>query len=82
MQCATHGEDIAMATAKHNKTQGERVAYSFAEFADKVGKERSWVYRQVSKGRIRAITGYGAALIPVTEIDRIFGTEAVLGATR
>ena len=73
-----------MATAKHNKTPGERVAYSFAEFADKVGKERSWVYRQVSKGRIRAITGYGAALIPATEIDRIFGTEAAasVGASR
>lgn len=49
-----------------------RIAYSFAEFAKKVGKERTWVYRQVQKGRIRAITGYGTAMIPASEIDRIF----------
>jgi hypothetical protein len=55
--------------------QGARLAYSFAEFADKVGKERTWIYRQVKKGRIRAITGFGAAMIPAAEIDRIFGTE-------
>lgn len=40
-----------------------------------VGKERTWVYRQVNKGRIRAITGFGASMIPASEIDRIFGTE-------
>lgn len=38
-----------------------------------IGKHRSWVYRQVAKGRIRAITGYGSALIPASEIQRIFG---------
>ena len=40
-----------------------------------VGKERTWVYRQVSKGRIRAITGFGAAMIPAIEVERIFGSE-------
>lgn len=65
-----------MVTTKRAKKPGERVAYSFAEFAEKVGKERTWVYRQVSKGRIRAITGFGAAMIPAIEVDRIFGTEA------
>lgn len=39
------------------------------------GKERTWVYRQVAKGRIRAITGFGAAMIPATELARIFGVE-------
>jgi hypothetical protein len=53
--------------------RGKRVSYSFAEFADMVGKERTWVYRQVQKGRIRAITGFGAAMIPATEVERIFG---------
>lgn len=53
---------------------GRRVSYSFAEFADLVGKERTWVYRQVKKGRIRAITGFGAAMIPASEIERIFET--------
>jgi hypothetical protein len=53
-----------------------RVAYSFAEFADKVGKHRTWVYRQVKAGRIKALLGYGAAMIPAVEIERIFGRGA------
>lgn len=40
------------------------------------GKERTWVYRQVQKGHIRAITGFGAAMIPASEIERIFGEAA------
>lgn len=64
-----------MNATKSGIKPGERVSYSFAEFADLVGKERTWVYRQVSKGRIRAITGYGAAMIPASEIGRIFGAE-------
>jgi hypothetical protein len=64
-------------TATINRKKGERVSYSFAEFAEMVGRERTWVYRQVAKGRIRAVTGYGAAMIPATEIERIFGGEAV-----
>ena len=62
---------------KRTFNPGPRVSYSFAEFADKVGKERTWVYRQVQKGRIRAITGFGAAMIPATEVERIFGQEGV-----
>lgn len=57
-------------------TKGERVAFSFAEFAEKAGKHRAWVYRQVKAGRIKAVTGYGAAMIPASEINRIFGSEA------
>lgn len=64
-----------MATTARIKKTGKRVSYSFAEFAEMVGKERTWVYRQVSKGRIRAITGFGAAMIPSIEVERIFGTE-------
>lgn len=62
-----------MTATKRIKKTGERVSYSFAEFAEMVGKERTWVYRQVSKGRIRAVTGYGAAMIPASEVERIFG---------
>ena len=40
-----------------------------------VGREKTWVYRQVRSGRIRAITGFGASMIPASEIDRIFGSE-------
>ncbi len=68
---------------KRTTTPGGRIAYSFAEFADKVGKERTWVYRQVQKGRLRAVTGYGTAMIPVSEIDRIFSSNEAdaIGAT-
>jgi hypothetical protein len=64
-----------MSATAHAKKPGKRVSYSFAEFAEMVGKERTWVYRQVQKGRIRAITGFGSAMIPATEVERIFGTE-------
>lgn len=53
-----------------------RVSYSFAEFAEMVGKEKTWVYRQVKKGRIRAVTGFGTAMIPASEVERIFGKGA------
>jgi hypothetical protein len=45
-----------------------------------VGKERTWIYRQVKKGRIRAITGFGTSMIPATEIERIFGVASIGGA--
>jgi len=62
-----------MVTTKRAKKSGERVSYSFAEFAEMNGKERTWVYRQVQKGRLRAVTGFGAAMIPASEVERIFG---------
>jgi hypothetical protein len=51
----------------------KRLAFSFSEFAALAGKDRGWVYRQVKLGRIKAITGFGAAMIPASEIERIFG---------
>lgn len=60
------------------KKIGKRISYSFAEFAEMNGKERTWVYRQVQKNRIRAITGFGAAMIPASEVERIFGNGGQL----
>ena len=62
-----------MTTTAYQQQTGKRVAYSFAEFGTMAGKERTWVYRQVAKGRIRAITGFGSAMIPASEVERIFG---------
>ena len=75
MQIAKTRWTALMSATKGASMSGERVAYSFVEFAKKVGRERTWVYRQVAKGRIRSITGYGAAMIPATELVRIFGKE-------
>lgn len=66
-----------MSATNSIKKPGARVSYSFAEFAEMVGKERTWVYRQVQKGRIRAVTGFGSAMIPASEIGRIFGKDGV-----
>lgn len=56
------------------KTTVNRRAYSLQEAAAFFGKERSWAYRQVQAGRIRVITGYGAMLVPASEIERILNS--------
>ncbi|MDA7881447.1 helix-turn-helix domain-containing protein [Akkermansiaceae bacterium] len=66
-----------MINKKHKTKTGGRVAYSFAEVAGMMGRERTWVYRQVKKGRIRAITGFGAALISASEIERILSVDNI-----
>ena len=38
------------------------------------GKDRTWAYRQVKAGRIKAITGYGAMLVSASEIERILNS--------
>ena len=62
-----------MSTLKKNIKSAPRVSYSYAEFAELVGKEKTWVYRQVAKRRLRSITGFGYGMIPASEVQRIFG---------
>lgn len=49
----------------------ERVAFTLAEAASMMGHERTWAYRQVQAGKIRAIIGFGKMMIPASEIRRI-----------
>jgi hypothetical protein len=56
---------------KTQKPTANRRAYSLQETAAFFGKERTWAYRQVKAGRMRAITGFGAMLVPAAEIERI-----------
>ena len=58
-----------MATPKTNNTH--RAAYSLSEAAKLFGKDRSWIYRLVAEGKIRVLKGFGAMLIPASEIERI-----------
>jgi excisionase family DNA binding protein len=58
-----------MSTTLSNKIH--RAAYSLSEAAKQFGKDRSWIYRMVKAGKIRVITGFGAMLIPASEIQRI-----------
>lgn len=53
-----------------------RVAFTFAEFAALFGHERSWTYRMVKARRVRALTGYGAMMIPASEVERLLGGSA------
>lgn len=65
--------------AKTKDATIERKAFSFEEVATMVGKHRTWVYRQVAAGRIKPITGYGAAMISAAEVDRMLNPEAAAG---
>mgnify|MGYP001946355822 CR=1 FL=1 len=57
---------------------GGRVAYTFAEFADQFGRERTWTYKLAAKKKIKVIRGYGKAMVPASEVDRILeeGSQA------
>ncbi len=51
-----------------------RIAYTLEETAALFGKHRSWAYRQVKTKRLKVITGYGAILVPRSEIERILNS--------
>lgn len=57
------------------KNQPEREGYTVAAFSKLFGKERSWAYRQIKKGRVKTITGYGAALVSRREVERLLGED-------
>lgn len=45
--------------------------YSVAEFSALFGRERSWGYRLLKKGKIQVIDGYGRNQIPRAEYERL-----------
>lgn len=51
----------------------EKVTYTPAEFAEVFGKERTWGYRQLYAGKVKAITELGRTMIPKSEVDRLLG---------
>jgi len=55
----------------------DKPAYTPTEFAALFGKERTWGYRQIYKGRVNAVTIFGSIMIPVEEIEK-----AMAGASR
>ena len=52
----------------------DRVLYSPTEFAALFGKHRTWGYRQLNKGTVKAITHCGRILIPRGEVDRLLSS--------
>jgi hypothetical protein len=55
------------------KTSINRSAYTLAEVAEMFGRHRSWAYRLAKSGKIKTVKGYGAAIVPSYEIDKILG---------
>jgi hypothetical protein len=50
-----------------------RVAYTVEEFAALFGRCRGWAYRMIAQKKVKVIAGYGKAMVPATEVERILG---------
>lgn len=68
-------DDVSRMTSNQINTL-PRLAYSIREFAGLIGRHRSWAYRQIAEGKIRTVKGFGADLVPVSEIERMLGVTA------
>ena len=53
-----------------------RLAYTLAEFSAACGRNPSWGYRLVYKGRIHVISDGVRLLIPQTEVAKFMGSAA------
>jgi len=51
----------------------DKVALTPGEFAALFGKSQTWGYRQLYNGKVKAITGYGRTLIPISEVEKVLG---------
>lgn len=59
----------------------EKVTYTPSEFAAVFGKERTWAYRQLYAGKVKAITKLGQTQIPHSEVEKLLnGAERYRGA--
>jgi hypothetical protein len=64
-----------------HKTRGKdestrREAYSPAEFAVKFGRNPSWAYRLLYRGKVKALPDLGRILIPASELERVLSSAA------
>ena len=64
-------DDVSRMTTNQINSLPPRLAYSIREFAGLIGRHRSWAYRQIAEGRIRTVKGFGAELVPASEIERM-----------
>lgn len=51
-----------------------RAAFSPSEFAAACGRHRTWTYRHLYSGKLKAVTVLGRILIPKSELDRLMAT--------
>lgn len=58
-----------------------KLTYTPTEFAALFGKERTWTYRQLYAGKVKAITKLGQIQIPHSEVEKLLsGVERYRGA--
>ncbi len=50
-----------------------KLTYTPKEFAELFGKERTWTYRQLYAGKVKAITKLGQVQIPHSEVEKLLG---------
>ena len=53
--------------------QMAKLTYTPTEFAELFGKERTWTYRQLYAGKVKAITKLGQVQIPHSEVEKLLG---------
>ncbi len=52
-----------------------RLAYTPAEAGAAIGRDKSWVYRQIYTGNLRVSASFGKrAMIPAAELERFVNT--------
>ena len=70
-----------MTDRKDAQAQGERLALSIREAADRISVSHSTLRRRIEDGTIRAVTFGGRTLVPVSELRRLI-EEAPAAARR
>jgi hypothetical protein len=58
----------------------DRLGFSPTEFAGMFGKQAVWGYRQIYRGKVKAIQTLGRLIVPKSEIDRLLATAAPYNA--
>ena len=52
-----------------------KLAYTPAEAGAAIGRDKSWIYRQIYTGNLRVSASFGRrAMIPATELERFVNT--------
>lgn len=71
---ASKGAELLAVLDVGSKIQTDRVAFTPIEFASLFGREKTFTYRLLYKGKIKCIKpGNGRILIPANEVQKLIG---------
>jgi hypothetical protein len=60
-----------------NLLKESRQGFTAAEFGATLGKSKSWTYRMLYLGKLKAIQGLGALIIPRSELERLLSERTL-----